>query len=65
MVWKSSTISEISQISCKSIKAWWESSFFIGHIILDEVFNIVDEFSLNNNNTNYNLSLKIVVDFSG
>jgi len=27
-------------------------------IILEEIFNIVDEFSLNNNNTNYKLGSK-------
>jgi hypothetical protein len=54
----SSTISRISQIAVRVLKPGGNLVFYIGHIILYEVINIVDEFSLNNNNTNYNLSLK-------
>jgi hypothetical protein len=49
---------DIAKLTVRVLKPCENLVFFRSHIILEEIFNIVYEFSLNNNNTNYNLSLK-------
>ena len=49
---------DIAKLAVRVLKPCENLVFFRSHIILEEIFNIVYEFSLNNNNTNYNLSLK-------
>ena len=41
---------EIAKLAVKVLKSGRIFVFFVGHIILNEVFNMFHEFSLNNNN---------------
>ena len=59
LLWKKhlALYQEIAKLAVRVLKPRGNLVFFRGHIILDEEYNIVDEISLNNNNTKYNLSL--------
>lgn len=41
---------ELAKLAARVLKPGGSLVFFVGHIILDEVFKIFNEFSLNNNN---------------